>query len=63
MDLIEDGGALADEPFTHPVQRPQIKLVDRGRGAAVTLWTHSRGSESRVRRSPSAAKPVVSCLS
>src|SRR5499427_369106 len=28
-DLIDDAGALADQPLTHPVQRLQIELLRR----------------------------------
>src|SRR5580693_4146917 len=28
-NLIDDAGALADQPFAHPVQRLQVELVGR----------------------------------
>jgi hypothetical protein len=41
-DLIDDAGALADQPFAHPVQRLRVELLDRLGRDKLHGWTLDR---------------------
>src|SRR5262249_22477873 len=48
-DLVHDAGALADQPFTHPMQRLQVELIGSLRRHEFHRWAlHRLGDRFRV---------------